>query len=353
MERKLLAHSKNETIEWTDEHQQLLISWAEKASGYFWLHNKSISYYKRNNLYISIPASVFGYIAGTTTLLSNDLFRDSWGKSLIGICGIFAGILSNFQQMFTFKELSEQHRMASLRFISFFRDISSELTISPENRTNPIDYITLKRLELDKMLEQSPSIPETIIQEFNSKTKNKNGLHKPEICNILETILPYSNNKGQENEKHTLIDYNNIHNNTKNTDDIQIAIANSSHVGSEHYLYNKQTRVVINKDEEEEDKLEQENRENRLHKLNKKDRENNTIIEKEKNQVNEVIQEKRENEHNDNKIVNKDIIENKDIIVNGIKQDNDEQESIFSNSVLSDKRKMFDLENVKLNIINR
>lgn len=329
MEKKFLTAKKDKIIEWTHEHQQLLVNWGEKASGYFWLHNKSVNYYKRNNLYISIPASIFGYIAGTTTLLSNDLFQDSWAKSLIGICGIFAGILSNFQQMFTFKELSEQHRMASLRFISFFRDISSELTISPENRTNPIDYITLKRLELDKMLEQSPNIPESIIQEFNSKTKYKNGLHKPEICNILETILPYSNN--DDKALHKLIDYNNENNNTKNTDEIQIAIANSSHVASENYLYNRQTDKIINKDEEIEDRLKDDEGDNELFEKNNENNENMKI------------------KQNNNKRVEKhvNIFENKE---NKEKQNSDFSEgSILSNQ----KRKIFELENVKIDTNNK
>jgi hypothetical protein len=183
---------KNNKLEWTPQQEQLLINWAEKASGYTWLHSKSINLYKRRNIYISIPASIFGYIAGAATLLSNDKFNETWLKSSIGICGIFAGILANLQQMFTFKELSEQHRISSLRFLSFFRDISCELSMHPKHRNSPIDYITIKRLELDKMLEQSPSIPDVIITQFNNKTTNMDrNFHKPDIANILQTIVPY------------------------------------------------------------------------------------------------------------------------------------------------------------------
>lgn len=176
-------------IKWTPEQQRLLINWAEKATGYAWLHNRSVNYFKNRNLYIAIPASFFGYIAGATSFISSG---DSsiYLSTVIGVCGILAGLLTNFQEIFTFKELGEQHRISALRFLSFFRDISCELSINPDHRTDPIEYITMKRMELDKLLEQSPMPPQSIIDEFNSKFK-KVEIHKPDLANNLQTIIPY------------------------------------------------------------------------------------------------------------------------------------------------------------------
>jgi len=178
-------------IKWTPEQQRLLINWAEKATGYAWLHNRSVNYFKNRNLYIAIPASFFGYIAGATAFISSG---DSGGNvaisTVIGVCGILAGLLTNFQEIFTFKELGEQHRISALRFLSFFRDISCELSIHPDHRTDPIEYITMKRMELDKLLEQSPMPPQSIIDEFNTKFK-KVQIHKPDLANNLQTIIPY------------------------------------------------------------------------------------------------------------------------------------------------------------------
>jgi hypothetical protein len=182
---------------WTDPLEQLLITWAEKASGYAWLHQKSSIVFKKKNLCLSIPASIFGYVAGISVLLSNDVFSDcshiSNGpaiRGLIGITAISAGILSNFQEMFTFKEEAEKHRIAALRFLSFFREISCELSLDPKYRSAPMDYITLKRFEFDKILEQSPDIPECIISQFNKKFKNLS-IHKPDAVIGLQTILPF------------------------------------------------------------------------------------------------------------------------------------------------------------------
>ena len=186
---------KNEV--WTGSLENLLVSWAEKASGYAWLHQKSIIIYKKRNLMVSIPASIFSYIAGITILLFNDIFKDDAEtpiiRAIIGIIGIIAGILSNFQEMFTFKEEAEKHRIANLRFLSFFREISCELSLEDKYRSSPVDYIIVKRFELDKILEQSPDIPVAIINKFNVTFKHLT-IHKPDPVIGLQTIIPFGQN---------------------------------------------------------------------------------------------------------------------------------------------------------------
>ena len=54
---------------WTEQQEQLLITWAEKSSGYSWLHSKSMNYYRHKNLYISVPAAILSYVAGSASLI--------------------------------------------------------------------------------------------------------------------------------------------------------------------------------------------------------------------------------------------------------------------------------------------
>lgn len=174
---------------WTEEQEQLLITWAEKASGYAWLHSHSVNLYRHRNLAIAIPGSLFGYIAGSVTLLSHEN-DNTWKTVLVGMTGLIAGILTSFQEIFTYKQLSEQHRISGLQFMRFFRDISVELSMHPIHRTESLEYINLKRMEFDKMLEQSPPYPEKILKTFNKKFGTAK-VHKPDVANKLQTIIPY------------------------------------------------------------------------------------------------------------------------------------------------------------------
>ena len=186
--------------EWTDQQEQLLITWAEKSSGYAWLHSKSINHYKYKNLYISIPAAILSYVAGSTSLIiSEEEHTNKYRSIFIGFSGIIAGILVNFQEIFKYKELSEQHRISSLRYLSFFRDISTELSLHPKDRQNSINYIKSKKNELEKMLEHSPHFPQKIINDFEEKFKNVK-IHKPDVANNLQTIIAFSGGIAAPNE---------------------------------------------------------------------------------------------------------------------------------------------------------
>ena len=234
---------------WTEQQEQLLITWAEKSSGYSWLHSKSINHYRYKNMYISIPAAILSYLAGSSSLIfSNESTDDNYDVSYnsdshsvnvqkeqdnsnrykylcVGFAGIIAGILVNFQEVFKFKELSEQHRISSLRHLTFFRDISTELSLHPRDRHEPIEYIKSKKLEFGKLLEQSPIIPQKIIKNFEEKFKNVK-IHKPDIATNLQTIMAYNDRETSPNEN----DMEDISNwlKKKRVNNIMVEVANSN-----------------------------------------------------------------------------------------------------------------------------
>lgn len=173
-------------VVWTEEHERLLVSWAERASGYRWLHDKAAKLYDRYGMYINIPASVIGYLSGGT-ILANAADKNDVLRFVLGFLTIAGGLLANLQATLQYKEFAERHRLSSNHYASFFRNISAELSLEPEFRENPILYIQAKRAEFDKMTEQSPTIPEAIIKRFNQAFAGTS-VHKPEITNGLHTI---------------------------------------------------------------------------------------------------------------------------------------------------------------------
>ena len=39
----------DKAVHWTSQQEQLLVTWAEKASGYAWLHTRSVNYFKHRH----------------------------------------------------------------------------------------------------------------------------------------------------------------------------------------------------------------------------------------------------------------------------------------------------------------
>ena len=177
---------------WTPQQEQLLVTWAEKASGSAWLHSRSVSYYRHRSYYLAVPACLFSYAAGMTSFGTTNTEESSL-HYIIGVMGMLSGVFVSLQEVFPFKELSAQHRIASLRFLSFFRDVSCELSVDANDRADAVDYINMKRVELDKLHEQIPPVSEAIIKRFHAKFGNLN-IHKPDAAGTLQTIVPYGRN---------------------------------------------------------------------------------------------------------------------------------------------------------------
>ena len=55
----------NDKIEWTPEHEKILIEWADKAMCYIWLHSKSNAMFSSLNAWYTIPVIVISTLTGT------------------------------------------------------------------------------------------------------------------------------------------------------------------------------------------------------------------------------------------------------------------------------------------------
>lgn len=149
---------------WTNENEKLLKEWAEKAKSYRWLHHKSSNRYSHRSQILTILISILSYISGGSVLTSN--FQDAWFKYLIGYLAILGGILTNINGLVGWKQLAEKHKVLSTQFSSFERSISSMLSINESQRANAIEFINMKRKELDEMISIAPNIPTSIIRRY-------------------------------------------------------------------------------------------------------------------------------------------------------------------------------------------
>ena len=55
----------NNSIEWTPEHELILIEWADKAMCYRWLHGKANTMFSALNAWYTIPVIVISTLTGT------------------------------------------------------------------------------------------------------------------------------------------------------------------------------------------------------------------------------------------------------------------------------------------------
>lgn len=190
-------------LKWTQEHENILIDWADKAMCFRWLHAKSNQIYARLNAWFTIPVIIMSTLTGTANF-AQDRFPESaknYASMAIGTVNIFAGILTTIQQFLKIGELNEAHRVASISWDKFYRNIKVELAKSPDERIQVDQLIKMCKEEFDRLMETSPVIEDKVISLFQNTFSTKEvdqekwsdaqkmfkELKKPEICDVLES----------------------------------------------------------------------------------------------------------------------------------------------------------------------
>jgi len=214
------------SIEWTEEHEKILVEWADKAMCYRWLHSRANAMYASLNAWYTIPVIVISTLTGTANFAQNRVPESyqNYFAMVVGGFNILAGIITTIQQFLKITQLNESHRVSSISWDKFYRNVKTEIAKHPIERIDVIQMIKMSKEEFDRLMETSPTIPDSIIAEFkiafdkyniaknkqsscflwSTKTENIEGLEKaaeaimpsiirPEICDALISTEMYRN----------------------------------------------------------------------------------------------------------------------------------------------------------------
>ena len=162
---------------------ELLEKWCIFAKNYFLLHDKAHNEYITKKYGFTIPVIILSTLSGTASfsIQSFPSNLQTYIPMIIGGINIFVGILQTMTQFMKINELVSEHRNASLNFDKFSRNITAELSLPENERTySGKDFVHICRKEMDRIIEQSPIIPEHILNnlekiiKFDIITNNQN-----------------------------------------------------------------------------------------------------------------------------------------------------------------------------------
>ena len=186
---------------WTPEQERLMAEWADIAGCYKWLNDKAGNIFSRSNMFITIPVIILSTLTGTANFAidsfvpGDDLSMKKYISAGIGGISIFAGILTTLGNFFQYAQKSEAHRVASIAWGKFQRQVTVELAIHPNERIDAMDFLKICRQDLDRLIEQSPPIPDPVVIEFEKEFKGIPNLKVPDICHGIEHTRVYDASK--------------------------------------------------------------------------------------------------------------------------------------------------------------
>jgi hypothetical protein len=176
---------------WTQSLETLVAEWADKASCYRWMHDKSAARYGSSNLWLTFPVILLSTITGTASFGINGLLPDNsssakYAGAAIGIVSLVTALIQTISNTLRYAQQSEGHRVAGIAWGKFQRFISIELSLHPDERMEAVNFLKMARIELDRLIEQSPAIPESVIRLFEVEHRKKTDIKRPEIAGGVE-----------------------------------------------------------------------------------------------------------------------------------------------------------------------
>jgi hypothetical protein len=156
---------------WGIQEEKLLAKWADKAACYRWLHDESEKKYSRLNMILTIPVIVLSTLTGTANFgLASMVPTNVQNLAQVGIGGVtlFTGIVSTVANYLRYAQRMEAHRGAAISWGKLYRKISVELALARHLRESCMEFLLVCRSELDRLTEQSPTIPDDVVVMFKS-----------------------------------------------------------------------------------------------------------------------------------------------------------------------------------------
>ena len=187
---------------WSKEQDKLMADWSDIAGCYRWMHDRAEKMYTRKNMYMTIPVIILSTLTGTASVGIGSIAGDDeqvqkYLNFGIGGVSLIAGILTTLNNFLRFAQLSESNKVAGIAWGKFQRLISVELALKPDERMDSLDFLKLCRADLDRLIEQSPPIPDSIISDFEREFKDRPNLRRPDICHGLDHTHVYDNTQSR------------------------------------------------------------------------------------------------------------------------------------------------------------
>ena len=178
---------------WHPQQEKILKAWGEAAACYRYMHYQAYCSFKNLSMKFTIPLIIVSTVTGTANF-AQETFPPSvqpFVPSAIGGLNLITAIATTIMQFLKINELMEGHRVASVQYGKISRTIRLELTLPLSERTlNGTNMIENMRTEYDRLIEQSPNVPQKMIDAFEREFPDDNAFFKPEIMHI-QPITPF------------------------------------------------------------------------------------------------------------------------------------------------------------------
>jgi hypothetical protein len=197
----LASVETNKHIIWDESIENILSELGDEAQINAYLHKKAQIHYTQKNIKYQLPIIILSALSGTGNFVSSN-FPNYSEYIILGVGGIsiFTSIISSVAQFLQISQLSENHRMSYLSWEKFHSTIKFQLNKRRSSRDNIKDFLSLIFPEYQRLKEISADIPKHISENVKNNKKKLGTMQVPYMLNGFHPVLPYREDKEEENE---------------------------------------------------------------------------------------------------------------------------------------------------------
>ena len=178
---------------WNDNMENLMKTWGEKAGGLRFMHNNAAGSWKSFSNKLALWSIGITTVASGMSLISASIDDDEIKNIVlyvVGGVGIISGFLQSLKKFYNAEEKAADHSAISKQFGSFYRYMTLQLTLSPEDRL-PSDQLSEYALkEYERLQQDAPPLGAAQIEKFRTTFANSSQAI-PDICEKEYTINIY------------------------------------------------------------------------------------------------------------------------------------------------------------------
>ena len=179
-----------DVISWNPALETLIAEEAERCAGFSWLHNECETYYSKRANMIALPVIILSTVNGFLSGSSQMIFSNATSSSIgIGAVSLFTGVLSTIGSFFAWSRRTEAHKISAIQYKKISRFLTIELSLPRPERIQAKDILKITREQIERLLEISPSVPESIQAEYKKRFKECKDVAHPEIISGLHKVF--------------------------------------------------------------------------------------------------------------------------------------------------------------------
>jgi len=162
---------------WSDNMENLMKQWGEKAAGLRFMHEHAGSQWKTFANKLTITGIVVTGIASTLSLVATSVDDQSVKDGIlfgVGGIGLVSTLVQSFRKFYNAEEKAADHGSVSKQFGSFYRYMTLQLGMSREDR-DPADVLTTWALkEYERLQQEAPNLGGGSVALFKKTFTNEN-----------------------------------------------------------------------------------------------------------------------------------------------------------------------------------